>query len=223
MITDFTIADLLVKLYDQPEAPLSTAGFDNFEPGTADGGICWASKRIENMDVVCLRGSVTFQDWLRDLFAFTIPFPNKGLGCVHPGFKIGMDDAWDEIRRRTVGPWIVAGHSLGAGRAAILAGLMTLDKMPPVRRVAFGEPRPGFQQLSDLIAGIPSVSYCNGSTAHDHDRVTDVPLEFGIERYVHPSPLTYVDAAPTAEMRARDGMWARHHMPLYHQAVSSVK
>jgi hypothetical protein len=223
--SDAIIADLLVRLYDHPDAPLETAGFDIYESGETDGGICWASKRIDDVDAICLRGSITLIDWIRDALAFPIPFSNKGLGPVHAGFKIGMDDCWDEIRRRTKGPWVVSGHSLGAGRAAILTGLMVLDGCSPLRRVAFGEPRPGFHRLADLIAPIPAASYCNGSQAHDHDKVTDVPYEIGPIGYIHPCALTYVDAPPSAEILQRDGIWARHHMPLYRQAVSvsSVK
>lgn len=215
--TDYQIADLLVKLYDFEAEPLESAGFDVFESGESDGGICWAGKRFEGLDVICLRGSKTFQDWARDAFAFTLPFDNKGLGPVHPGFKIGMDDCWAEIRSKTSGPWVVSGHSLGAGRAAILTGLMVLDGCAPLRRVVFGEPRPGFQQLADLVGVVPAVSYCNGSAAHAHDRVTDVPLELGIERYVHPTPLRYVSAPPAPG--ASSGLFSWHHMPLYREAV----
>lgn len=219
MISDYAIADLLVRLYDSEDEPLETAGFDVFESGESDGGICWASKRCGTFDVVCLRGSKTLEDWARDAFSFTLPFANRGLGPVHPGFKIGMDDAWAEIRSKTHGPWVIAGHSLGAGRAAILAGLMVLDGCAPIRRVVFGEPRPGFQQLADLIALVPAASYCNGSQAHAHDRVTDVPLEFGVEQYVHPTPLSYVNAPPAA---ASSGLFAWHHMGLYREALKGM-
>lgn len=223
MISDYVIADLLVRLYDPTDEPLETAGFDHYESGENDGGICWASKRIDGIDVVCLRGSVTILDWIRDLCAFTAPFPNKGLGPVHPGFKVGMDDAWAEIRCKTRGPWIVAGHSLGAARADILTGLMVLDGAAPLRRVVFGEPQPGFRRLADLIAGTPAVSYCNGSAAHDHDEVTDWPKTLLFERYVHPGPLTYVDVPPCEKAHGLLGpIFARHHMPLYREALQEV-
>lgn len=220
MVTDYQIADLLVKLYDSPDEPLETAGFDVFESGENDSEICWASKRIDGVDVVCLRGSTTWQDWLRDLWAFSLPFSNKGLGPVHRGFKIGMDDAWAEIRSRTRGPWIIAGHSLGAGRGDILTGLMVLDGAAPMRRVFFGQPKPGFQQLADIVARVPGVSYCNGAAAHSHDRITDAPMTIGFEQYVHPTPLTYVDAPPDKAAHELLGpLFGRHHMPLYRQAL----
>ena len=134
-------------------------------------------------------------DFWRDLHAVADPFCHVGLGPVHPGFLAGMDAAWAGIRQHTSGPRIVIGHSLGAARAAVLAGLMVLDHQPPVARVVWGEPLSGFQCLAELIKEISTRSYRNGDR-FEHDPVTDVPVPLGAERYARASPLVDICVQP---------------------------
>jgi hypothetical protein len=90
----------------------------------------------------------------------------------------------------------------------------------PVGRVVFGEPRPGFQPLADLISSIKeSRSYRNGKFGtFEHDFVTDVPYRIGALQYVHPTPLIDVSALPPPADEW--GIFAYHHMPLYAQAIA---
>jgi hypothetical protein len=90
----------------------------------------------------------------------------------------------------------------------------------PVGRVVFGEPRPGFQPLADLISSIKeSRSYRNGKFGtFEHDFVTDVPYRIGPLQYVHPTPLIDVSALPP--LADAWGVFAYHHMPLYAQAIA---
>jgi lipase (class 3) len=139
-------------------------------------------KRLDGFDVVVLRGSVTLQDWLRDAQALAMP---SRIGHVHSGFYAGMEHMWTDLKAMLSQPAIVTGHSLGAARAAVLTALMTVDGVPPVARVVFGEPKPGLLDFAKLITGIPGRSYRNGDSTH-HDLITDVPLSFPPMQFVQP-------------------------------------
>lgn len=214
-MNNLQIADLLLALYGG-----ATGSFDFVEYGTADDQVCWALKRVDGVDVVLLRGSYNAGDWLRDFTAITWPMVMMGgLGPVHPGFAQGMAKMWSELQTRSSGPWIVAGHSLGAGRAAILSGMMVLTGKPPVRRVGLGEPKPGFRRLAEVLANVPCDNYRNGDSYH-HDLVTDVPLSFPPEDYVHSSALTFITAKPPEDDQW--GVFAWHHMELYRAALEAA-
>lgn len=213
MITDAGIASMLVDLY------AGTNQFDHGEPGIGPSGICWASKRVDGVDVVVFRGSVTFWDWFKDFLALATPFAHETFGPIHQGFGLGMDRCWGRIKQQTKGPWIVGGHSLGAGRADIVTGLMIEDGCAPLARVVFGEPKPGFAQLAKYLSTVPGRSYRNGN-AHAHDLVTDVPITFLLEEYEHPTPLIEVLAMPAAD--AKNGVFKWHNMGLYAQAVQGI-
>jgi len=113
----------------------------------------------------------------------------------------------------------LTGHSLGAARASILAGLMIQAGHPPGRLVTFGCPKPGFQMFADIIKPITQVSYRNGSDGH-HDPVTDVPFTFPPEEYVHPVPLTFITQAP--DPGDRWGMFAFHGIAYYQRAIRKL-
>lgn len=211
--TDLGIAQMLVNLY------AGAVGFDHYEPGSGDSGICWALKRMPDADVICLRGSACFEDWIRNLIVLATPFSHAAFGPVHPGFEMGLERAFPDIldaMGHNEGPVIVAGHSLGAGRAAILSALFIESGNAPVGRVVFGEPKPGFAQLASYISKVPARSYRNADGKH-HDLITDVPLSFPPEEYVHASELIDVCAPPSSGDRW--GIFAYHHMELYVQAL----
>jgi Lipase (class 3) len=223
MVSDAQIAAWLVDLYAGP------AGFDHYEPGQGDSGICWGLKLTADYDYVLLRGSVTPEDWLRDFIALATPFEHHEFGPVHPGFLLGMEDMMKslyEVMGHSMDNLIIAGHSLGAGRAAILTALMisTYDYgCYPVARVVFGEPKPGFPQLAEYIANVPARSYRNGTGIH-HDMITDVPLTLPpLENYVHPCPLTLVNNPPANVLEADLDVFGYHHMPLYAAALAKLE
>jgi len=207
--SDAEMASLCGAIYNYAGGPV--VSWDHFDAG-ADDGVCWAIKRLPGYDVVALRGSFVFEDWIRDIRAAPIV---TRIGTVHRGFFEGMEHAWGDIRPLLKQPAIITGHSLGAARAADLTGLMVKDGAPPIARVVFGEPKPGFQDLADLIASVPGRSYRNGDDI-DHDRVTDEPL-LPLE-YIHPTPMLPVCAPPAADDPDIAFRW--HHIPLYEAAVA---
>ena len=241
--TDAAIAALVNALYAY--SGYAAVTWDHLEQPTTDDGICWALKRVPGLDsgidVIVLRGSTTPQDWFRDFDAFADPFTTNAerldiflhhlgfaidadavdhafLGPVHPGFLAGMEDAWAAMRPLLGKNVVVAGHSLGAGRAAILTGLMLHGGVPPLACVTFGQPRPGFPPLAKLIENVPQRSYRNGDGVLV-DMVTEVPLAIGPEDYVHPHVLTDVCEEPGPSWQQQWGIFAWHAMPLYLRAL----
>lgn len=217
MISDARAAGLCCALYE----PSPVNPFAVIDDG-ADDGICWALAREGDCDVIVLRGSVTLRDWLRDVLALTLPYTSRRMGPVHPGFYLGLDNCWSDIAKvlRPDAPVVVTGHSLGAGRAAILTALMIDAGRAPAARIVFGEPKPGFAQLATYISTVPGRSYRNGDDRH-HDLVTEMPFSFPPEDYEHASPLIKVCAPPPPDHSW--GIFAYHHIELYLAAVSAIE
>jgi len=214
MPSDAATVALCAEIYQ----PTAIAGaFDYYDAGM-DDGICWALKRRDGFDIVIFRGSVTRQDWLRDVQALALP---SRIGRVHSGFYAGMEHMWADLKPMLSQPAIVTGHSLGAARADVLAALMTVDGVSPVARIVFGEPKPGLLDFAKLITGIPGRSYRNGDSTH-HDLVTDVPFSFPPEQYVHPTPIIPVCCRPAGVEFTDLGVFAWHHIGLYQTALAAL-
>ncbi len=218
--SDAKIAALVNGIYGY--AGFTPIAFDHLEQPDGDDGICWGLKRVDDVNVIVLRGSTTPEDWMRDFEAIANPYTHLALGPVHPGFLAGMEQAWTAMRPLIGAKVVVSGHSLGAARSAILTGLMLRDGFAPLARVVFGEPRPGFPQLAQRIAQVPARSYCNGN-GRLFDIVTEVPIAIGPENYVHPCPLTYVCEPPGPEWTQQWGIFAWHAMPLYLAALEKLE
>lgn len=217
-MTDYDLALLEQGIYGQ--APIV---WDFFSDGMRSDSVVWGAVRgPDGVTTIVLRGSIVLKDWLRDVVAFADPFVHNVLGPVHIGFWLGMDATWAEIKANTTGPYRVIGHSLGAGRAAILVGLMIADGAMAVERVVWGEPLSGFQRLADLIAPVAARSYRNGDGKFMHDHVTDVPYSFPPEEFVRASPLIDVNVPPSGPLIKRLGLFAFHHMSLYLEAMKTV-
>lgn len=124
---DVEIVNHIVGIYAYPgEEPIT---WDHFDDGRDGDKVCWGFKQLPCADLVVFRGSTTLEDWFRDFDCLATPWGQPGLGPVHPGFYLGIKDVWAEVQTmlRPGMPWVSAGHSLGAGRASILAGLACLD------------------------------------------------------------------------------------------------
>jgi hypothetical protein len=95
-----------------------------------------------------------------------------------------------------------------------------LEKIYPARTVVLGEPRPGFKQLSDLLAPYPRVSYRNRDILGRIDLVTTVPIVFPPEEYVHPSKLDDLIVVP--DPLDKWGAFRLHHSWLYVKGLEDV-
>lgn len=219
--SDALIASYCNMIYS-PTAHL--LGWEHYDPGL-DDGVCCAMVRLAGYDLIVFRGSDNIPDWIRDLTVMPLGGHKvllTRIGHVHAGFFMGMEQVWTELRPMLQQPAIVAGHSLGAARADDLCGLMVVDGAPPVRRVVFGEPKPGLQDAADMIKDIDGRSYRNCDAVH-HDLVTDVPFWIPPDfEFVRATPTAAVTAEPAGDVIARLGPFALHHMPLYLAATTAA-
>ena len=92
-----------------------------------------------------------------------------------------------------------------------------------IRRIVFGEPKPGESQFAAILKGLDeSVSYCNRVGPLQHDRITDLPFpvpELSLN-FQQPTPLSFVFSQPRRDDEW--GIFACHHMELYMQASASL-
>lgn len=218
MITDRDIAALCAGIYAYPGA--APVAWDHFDDG-ARSGVCWGLKKIDGVWCLIFRGSVTGRDWWLDAEIIAI-FNALFKAHIHPGFHAGIDAVW-VIIKAIIGNdrWIAAGHSLGAGRAANVTALGILDGHPPLARIVFGEPKPGWQDFADLYGHAPGRSYRNvlASPGIGHDPVTDEPRSNLIEPYRRATALIDLTVAPDP---ADSGEFVLHHIPLYASACPST-
>lgn len=173
-----------------------------------------AAKRSASGALICaFRGSETVEDWFDDLKV--MPVDEKPLGFVHKGFFDGMRDVLAEWRAFAQSePAWMTGHSLGAARACLMAGLLTAmpGEVPPLGLVGFGCPRPGFAKLGRIVrkGGYPVRIYEN-----EGDPVPDVPWLMGLYRHV--TQVTQVKVPATA---GDSSIFAAHHIQHYVTAMS---
>ena len=219
-LSDAKVATFAQAIYGSPVVGAARVDWDHYNAGEDRPGVCWGLKRCVGVDVIALRGSMSLRDWLRDLDMFADPFDDGDLGPVHPGFLAGIRETWSALRPLLEQPVVVTGHSLGAARATILTALMSLDGFRPLRRVVFGEPKPGFSKLAHIVNGAGR-SYCaTNHTARERDPVTMLPMSFPPEEYVHSGPLAFLAVEPEPELHAQLGLFALHDMRTYLHALA---
>lgn len=207
---DYDIGRICARLYD--DSSLCDPFWHRIWP--QDGG--YAALRHEGaFDVVVWRGSATHYDWVMNFDA--LPVHDGSLGMLHAGFVKGVWPLQDEITAAVARrPVIVTGHSRGAAQAAIFAGHLVAAGKAPVQLMVMGCPRPGYQQLADVLkAGAVEIhSYKNGD-----DPVTDVP--FRIDLVGKTCDLPYVPVGPYLPLYEKPaacdswGFVAPHHIELY--------
>lgn len=205
MLTGLEIAQVCADTYD------SNAKWDG---SWSTNDIQVRARTVGDFEVIAFRGSIDAIDWVRDFQV--IPIFHPRLGMVHDGFLHGMEviviPKLMHYISQSNRPYIITGHSLGAARACIAAGLLAItpfpsgSTIPPAALVTFGCPRPGFRTLSDVIksSGAQVRIYKNR-----RDHVAEVPtlLPFW-EKPVHDTP---IDGGETHER----SLFADHHMSLY--------
>lgn len=204
---------------------LSTAiyAYDDFPTLTWDYletnnplSIYWGLKTYDDIQYFVFRGSSTFLDWIKDFMAIENPFTSSPFGEVHPGFHLGTPEVYTQIKSMIKGPFVVTGHSKGAGEADNIVAAACLDNNLPLARCVFGEPRPGGKKFGNIIKDVTSFSL-NNEDENGHDLFTDVPWNIWPESYQHPSPLLNVTASPP-EIDSW-GQFKYHHMQLYYAAT----
>lgn len=168
---------------------------------------------VEGTDILVFRGSHNVHDWLVDFDA--LPHKHPRIGWCHAGFLRYMDLVLEEVMSVIGKDIIVTGHSLGAARASILAGLL-IDHGALIRsRVVFGEPKPGFKRLATILqqSGCELRSYRNLQ-----DPVTEVPLTLSLLPYMRASPLIPISVP------ADDGndILHEHHIGLYVSGMQTL-
>lgn len=152
-----------------------------------------AHQRIEDEDLIILRGTKTAQDCMRD--AEAIPVWHDKLGFCHSGFLLGMDEVFAEVRKVVNKKVRITGHSLGGARARILAALFVVNPSPcegtSLSVCTFGSPKPGFINLARIIqkSGMEHSSYRNRN-----DIVPMVPAILPL--WEHTEPWILLDASP---------------------------
>lgn len=207
---DLDAAQVVADLYWHPE---------KLDSVIEVSGVCLGTRNFDDVTIICFRGSTTFLDWRRDFENGAQMIYDQQLGGVHPGFLVGIRDALLRIEvKESVNPIWIVGHSLGAGRALICAGLLAAEGLllPADQIVTFGSPRPGGQKLKNILADVPIRSYKNRC-----DPITDVPFDIPyIDPYVHPRDLIQVDVAPP-ELDSWI-QFADHHDDLYLKAMQNA-
>lgn len=111
----------------------------------------------------------------------------------------------------------VAGHSLGAARAAIYAYYRLSQTLHVDGLYLFGCPNPGNRLIGKKLSSIPVLSYKNR-----RDLVTNIPvnIEFLNEEYVPVSPfLELNERAPKGDSW---GIFSDHHSELYQKGINRL-
>jgi hypothetical protein len=172
MITDREGAILCYKSYFQT---------DYFDKTVQVDQVMAYVKYLPDETVVVFPGSRTETDWIRDaasLKQITHPI----LGLVAFGFCIGIDDLFKALFPLLAAKKLrLLGHSLGGPRAYYLGALLVKQNVDPMafEIVTYESPRPGGQQLKEILAPVTMRAYLNGD-----DIVPHVP-----ENGMQPTPL----------------------------------
>lgn len=219
MITDLDLVDLLALSYR------ADAAWDFVYQGTISENLTVCVIRLGDTNVIVFPGTTQIYGWLRDFEAIdSTPIEHPQLGPVHIGFWAGMDQVWQALTARgcLAGRTIVAGHSLGAARAVLFAGLLTAAGKPPALVLTCGEPRAGMAPLVKLLAPVTIRSYLNDPTnGFPDDPVWGVPfhmpLLFG---YDHPRAPIVRPCTPLAQDPWE--LLAAHHIQIYGESIGSL-
>lgn len=208
MINDLEASNYCAACYS------SRALFDAVYSGLATQEVWLGVKDLSDCLVIAFRGSISFLDWQRDLNSIMISDPV--LGGVEAGFMEGMHDVYNKLSPLISSkPILITGHSLGAARALIFAGLLEVAGVKPEKVVIFGSPRPGAEKLKFILSGMAINSYRNR-----HDPVPNCPFDLPGMPYVHPRDLIQVDAPPSQPDTW--GLLADHHIQLYQTAMKGL-
>lgn len=128
-------------------------------------GIHACLKDMGETILLVFRGSITPEDWLDDAISETTVTKNRypQLGEIPLGFGRGMVRFMGLVGPYLKMPLIVAGHSLGAARAAIFTGMAVSSGLQVNKLVMCGCPRPGKLDLKNELKDIQKINFRNGN------------------------------------------------------------
>lgn len=166
--TNMDVVNLIASSYE----PSMNSQWTVLYKENKTAGIHAGLKQVGNVSVVIFRGSVTPEDWMRDLVSELFGFIDNfgSLGPLPLGFLQGMSTAWHKIVPYLQSSVIVGGHSLGAAHAAIFSGMLMASRRKILQTVLCGCPRPGMRTLKELLAKTDILNIRNLE-----DFVTDAP------------------------------------------------
>lgn len=181
MISPVQAVSLCQKIYD-PKVR-------DFETVIQVKDIFFGVNYLEGSTVLTFRGTDNAEDVLADLKAW--PEYDPKLGFVDAGFRDGLSEVLAKVQPLAKGPLVIAGHSLGAARGCMLAGLTQVSQL-----VLFGCPRVGWDKLKNAVEanGTRIDSFRNGE-----DPVTQEPfwmkhIKDPTQLYPNPKPALDVEA-----------------------------
>lgn len=153
-------------------------------------GVTFAILVFSRKVYVFFEGTHDMPDIERDFEAEMISPPElKGAG-VHSGFWMGLIAAFGLICTylpKNISIYL-CGHSLGAGRVNLAAGLLLFYGYDPknIIRVKFGSPNSNDMILEVALRDSPCVSVWNYGDMVFHDPVGSVPIHCAIKGYGWP-------------------------------------
>lgn len=167
--------------------------------------------KFNGCTVVAIRGTANFEDVITDMRF--MPWRDSeyvdGQWCV-AGFLKYTRPLINKIMPTLRGDVYFTGHSLGGASASIFAAHCYSMGLRPAGLVTFGEPRPGFAGLADLVSRIRGYRF-----AIDGDPVDDVPP------WTPFSPFFYKHGREVYTLPGRSG--ADHPMLGYLESVPEIK
>ena len=202
MIDPLLAAQLCAQVYDTDQ------GWDHY--WSTDDVVC-AHRAFSDCDALVFRGSVTFEDWVRDADALPVSDPEVGL--VHHGFLAGLDDLLAQALPAMQSPIVLTGHSLGGARARIAAGKLIARHRLVAQVITFGSPKPGYFNLANILQ---RSSCAHSSYRHASDVVPDLPPG---SAWQHTEQ--YVELTADASDSVLAGA-ANHSMALYCKALAAL-
>lgn len=167
---------------------------------------------------IVFRGSTTPIDWIRDFRFCMVDRP--GVGRVEDGFYDGIPRVFNDLHSLLAARKVfIVGHSLGAARALLFAGLLGFKQYAVSGVIVFGCPNPAGMTLKLLLqdARMPIWAYENHA-----DPFLRVPV--ALPRVPYQKPYTAAQTVRIAQKPAALDLWgpfAPHHMELYQAGAVS--
>lgn len=124
-------------------------------------------------------GTTDWEEWIVDFVAGPVPYEqHPDAGMVHAGYLLNVQSVLADIQGAISAlgdpPFVICGHSKGAGEAIICHMLLRASGMTPLATRAYEPPRVGGPKLSAYLAG-DDVGWTRTTNRWGSDLVTLVP------------------------------------------------